>query len=557
MRDFQRACSAVARKLLDAVDERALRAVSPCVLLIALAPWLVTPIKRELASWLFRDAAMCQYTGWCIRHGVRLYKDVGAPDGPFIHFLHAFFQLFAGISDHGCRIADLVFQIVVSGTMGALLAPAFAPGRLSQAVQRLAWAAVGIAMWLPYYLNLGDGNTVQRDPYYALVGYLGMLLVFASADWGPRAGRALACAGGALTTLMLFSRPFGAIYPAMSALGLLFEWREAPDSLARRARAAAVGGVAAAVATFGAVALFGSLSGFWYWYVRFPLVAYRFAGRIDPMALLTTDANGYGTASEIAIIVLVGLIAAMATGALPWRAIGFALAPLFFLFSACWTGKGWSNHVVQTTAARNIVLLLALSRVWAHRADRGWSKVHGTVAVAILAYSAQLCHAQLEFSEFSSHTFVSTQEKDAFDVAEYLKAHTYREDRVFLYGHEAHALLLAERVSAIPYYVNMIFNLQSYMTRQPPSPGQEPTAKEMARFTQLQSEIAADGCGRLGGQPPAAMVFLDNSFGIWGVPDGVTDVARLCPTLRTWLHDRYKLTSTVGNYHIYLRNDRS
>ncbi len=553
--DSSRALLRHLERVRDTVDVRIVRAASPAILFVALLPWLVEPVKRELASWLFRDAAMSQYTGWCIRHGVKLYQDVGAPDGPFIHFLHALFQVFAGISDQGCRVADLVFQVVLSGAMGAVLAPAFAPSRISQVGQRLAWGSVGVAMWLPYYLNLGADNTVQRDPYYALVGYLGMLFVFVSAEWSPRAGRLLAFAGGFLTTLMLFSRPFGVIYPALSAIGLLLEAREERASFSPRVLAAGAGGVAAVIVMLGAVALAGSLSGLFFWYVRFPLIAYRFAGRIDPMVLLT-DAKAYGTASEIAITILVGLIAAMATGVLPWKALGFSLAPLLFLFAACWTGKGWSNHVVQTTAARNIVLLLVLSRTWKFRADGSWSKAHGIFAVAALVYCAQLCHAQLSSSEFSNRSFVSAREKEAFEVGEYLNSHTRNDDRVFLYGHEAHALLLAERVSAIPYYVNMIFDLQSYMTRLPPSAGQRPTARQMARFTEFQAEIAADGCGRLDRQPPAAMVFYDNSFGVWGIPDGVSDVAKLCPDLRSWLHDRYTLTSTVGGYHIYLRNDR-
>src|SRR5947207_12994921 len=69
-----------------------LRAISVAILPLAVFPWLLTELQKEVQSPLFRDAAQCQYSGWCLLHGVRLYKDVGAPDGPLIHFLHALMQ---------------------------------------------------------------------------------------------------------------------------------------------------------------------------------------------------------------------------------------------------------------------------------------------------------------------------------------------------------------------------------------------------------------------------------------------------------------------------------
>ncbi len=543
-----------ARALIDA---RSLRALSPAIVPVCLLPWLWLPVHRELDAVLFRDASMSQYTGWCIRHGVKLYKDVGAPDGPVVHFLHAFFQMFVGITDAGCRKADFVFQVIVSAAMGAALAPRFACSRAVLVLQRGVWATLAATVWLSYYLSLGSQQTVQRDPYYALLGYLGMVLVFVSAEYAGRPGRALAFAGGFLTTAMIFSRPFGVAYPAVTALALLLELRRPPPvSWRPRARAAAAGAAAAVVVVLGAVAMVGSLSGLWFWYVRMPLVAHRFIGRQSPMELLS-DPHHYRSASEVAITILIGLTVAMASGVLPWRAIGFALAPILFLFSACWTGKGWGNHVIQTIAAYDFVLLLALSRIWSHRAERRWSTVQGFVALATIAYTAQHSHAELASSELSDKNFKSSLEKDAVDTADYLKTHTRHDDRVFLFAHEAHTLLFAERATAIPYYVNMIFDIQSFMEHQPPEAGQEPDAAHREEFNRLQRAIAADGCGRLGASLPAAMVFMDNSLGTWGVPDGVTDVAKLCPDVRSWLLQSYTLGATIGGYHVYMRNDRT
>src|SRR5262249_1828651 len=76
-----------------------LRAVSVLVVPLALSPWLKAQLGKQLDSPLFRDATQCQYSGWCLRHGMKLYRDFGAPDGPFIHFLHAIMQMFVGITD--------------------------------------------------------------------------------------------------------------------------------------------------------------------------------------------------------------------------------------------------------------------------------------------------------------------------------------------------------------------------------------------------------------------------------------------------------------------------
>ena len=92
--------------LASRVDARALRGLVPALVALALAPFLAAEIRLELKEPLFTDQLVFQYTGWCIRHGLRLYRDVGMADGPFIHYLHATLQVFAGMSDRGFRIAD-------------------------------------------------------------------------------------------------------------------------------------------------------------------------------------------------------------------------------------------------------------------------------------------------------------------------------------------------------------------------------------------------------------------------------------------------------------------
>jgi hypothetical protein len=292
------------------------RALSVLVIPLALAPWLFAQVRKELLSPLFRDALMCQYTGWCLRHGMKLYRDVGAPDGPFIHFLHAGMQIFVGNTDAGCRRADLFIHIVGSGLMGAVLAPRFAETRAALILQRLAWAATGIALWLAWYISLGWVQTVQRDAYYALFGYLGLVLIYASADFSPRGARAAAFLGGALTTLMVFTRHSGIIFPACGGLALLLADDPAHEQRAARVKAALAGAGAVVLLILVLLLLFGSLPGMRFWYFRYPFTFHRWLAKQNAFRLLTEGSPTYGM---FAVVALVGVLAAAATRAAPLR----------------------------------------------------------------------------------------------------------------------------------------------------------------------------------------------------------------------------------------------
>jgi hypothetical protein len=539
------------------VDPRTLRAMCPAVLAVALYPWIKAQIDRELPGSLFRDPAMSQYTGWCIRHGVRLYRDVGAPDGPIIHLLHALMQMFVGTSDAGARRADLVVHLVGSAAMGAALAPRFAISRLTSVVQRCAWAALGCALWLAWYLPAGGTtHTVDRDPYYALFGYLSIVLVYASADYELPWARALAFAGGFLGAAMLFTRHSGIAYPAVGALALLCSDDPVREQRTARLKAALLGASVGFVSVLAMVAAVGSLSGFWFWYLRYPFQSHRFIGHVNSVKLFT---EVYTEASRLSVVVLVGVLGAVASRVLPRRATGFAFVPMLFLIAASLVGKGWPQHVMQTTAGANVILLVLLSRFWANRPERQrWSVLASLPAALVLLFTAY--YAMETLQEGPLYNRPAEQFADAaaaLNVGNYVRAHTKPDDAVFLYGHEAHVMLAAERRPAIPYYVNMVFDIDNFLKRQPPEPGEEPTKAQLDTFNKLQAYIDADACPRLSASPPAAMVFLDRSLGIWGIPYGVADVAHLCPGIPDELKEKYHEVPIVSaDYHIYLRNDR-
>jgi hypothetical protein len=529
-----------------------LRALAPLALPLILAPWLKHQLKKELANALFRDAVQSQYSGWCIRHGLKLYADVGAPDGPFIHFLHALMQVFVGITDEGCRHADLFVHVVGAGMMGALLAPASKTTTAGKVVRRLAWAFLAVSLWLPWYLSLGFEGTVQRDAYYALFGYLGMVAIHASEDHPGKVGWGFAFGGAALCTLMLFTRQSGIIYMGAGGLALLCGEDAARG---KRIRAGAAGAVAAFALTILLVAIFGSLRGMMFWYFEFTFDYYRFWAKQDPTKLFT---ESYNAAALIAVVAFVGVCGAVFARAVPRRTIAFAFPPIMFLIAAALAAKGWRNHASQVTAETIPLELLMLQFIWAYRQDRVWTPIHAGSAALLLAFVAHRTMELVQENPFYAMAVPPKIDPDivaAEVVGLYLKDHTLPADRIFLYGHEAHVLLYAERGPAVPYYVNILLNTGRLLRLQPPVIGQEPTPEELARAERLSAKIASDACTRLMTKPPAAMVFLDHSQGPFA--DGVGEVEQLCPPLRGLLTQYTEVHVGPPDYHVYLSNQNA
>jgi hypothetical protein len=534
----------------------ALRSMSVAIVALALSPWLYAELRKELASALFRDAAQCQYSAWCLRHGVRLYRDVGAPDGPLIHFLHAFLQLFGGITDHGFRRADFVFQVSCSGAMGAALAPRIQTTRIGAFLSRAAWAYLGVVLWLSWYLLQGWAHTVQRDAYFALLGYLGLVLVYASADHTLKVARVTAMAGGVLCMLLVFSRHSGIVYPASAALALLFSDDATREMRALRVKATLQGFAIGLGLIVAGLLLFGSVTGIWFWYFRFPFTFHRWLAKQNAFYLFS---EAYGEAAQTAVVALVGVVGAVAVRALPRRALAFAFVPMLCLIAACIEGKGWPNHVQQTTAVEVILELLVLSELWKYRAQSmRWRSAHAVGAALALLFVGYEANKTIHASGFLTWPVPVPVDEDIIEakrVGDYLKQHTSPEDRVLYYGHEAHVLLNAERAPATPYYVNMSLNIELFYERAPAARGEEPNAEERGAIKRLQREISRDACRRIKVTPPGAMVFLDGSLGIFGA-DGRADVVGICPAVAPMLNADYHEVSIPGvpaHYHVYLR----
>ena len=533
------------------LDPRTLRVLAPGLLPLLLSPWIWRQWHKEIHSPLFRDASLCHYTTWCLRRGLKLYRDIAQPDGPFIYFLCAAMQIVGGIADAGLRKADLALQVLGSAAMGAALTPRYAISRPTALLQRAAWALLGVGLWLTWYFPLGWQHTLQRDGYYGLVGYLGLVLLYSSDAYGERAGRVACFVGGAISSVLLFTRQSGIIWVGAGTLTLLFAGG-ARGSALQRMRAGAAGAVAGVVVMLLAVALFGSFRGLWFWYFRFPFVFHYHWARKNPMTLLTEE---YSSAALTTAAILIGVVGGVATRALPPRALGIGLAPFLFVVAGCIAGKGWPNHVQQGSCAIVPIELVVLSELWRRNEHRlRWAAHHALLAAAFLCFVGYRSMQSLQEGYYNSLQLpeaIPVDIESAQRIGAYLKKHTLEKDRVFYYGYDLHGLLDAEREPATAYYYNSLLNLDLAFQTYPSAAGEEATASEVDAIHAMQRKISADACPQLVGAPPAAMVF-DDLLGGQGA------VSALCPGLPDVLKTRYKeAPANVPEYHVYLRDDRT
>jgi hypothetical protein len=528
----------------------------PLLILASFLPWL---IARDLASPLFRDATQNQYMGWCTLHRVTLYRDAGEPDAPLIFYLHAAIQLVGGITDAACRRVDLAFHVLGAAAMGALLAPR--PPEATRAERRstlLLWTCLGVVLWLGWYLCAGWKQTVQRDPYYALLGYLGLVLLHTSAERRLEERRRAiveAAAGGVLLTLLVFSRHSGIIFPACGALG--FVLAEGAERRLRRPRAAAAAIAAAVTLPCGviSVALLGSLRWAWFWYVRFAFGFYQWMGKKGPIEVLFgKDEGPFMEALAVALVVTVGVFAATRARLLPRRTWAFAASCVLFLVAACAVGKGWPNHVQQATAATVPLALIALAKLrsatgrWS-AAQRGGAMVLGAFAVYRVAWMIIGVVSPL----WSVGTEDLMEMASASAVADFLRTRTPADGTVFLYGHDLNVLLRSERRTAVPYLVNMTINTEGWYSAHPAEEGHGPDPRQRKVMLEIQEQIAADTWARLSARAPDAIVVLDESLGQFH--RGLAELAVLFPGLPAMLRDRFAEVQVPGaaRYHVFLR----
>lgn len=522
------------------------RAIAPAILAVTLIPLAIPLLAKELNEPLFGDTAMMQYTAWAIRHGMRLYRDTGSTDGPFIHFTQAIIQMLLGQSDRALRVGDIILQITGGALMGAMLAPRRGLTPLGRKLSVAAWAATGVAVWLSYYLILSWPATTNREAFYSVVGCAGMVALYVSGTFPRRAASILAFAGGFALMSMCFGKPTGIIFPCTGALALLVRDPEGSETHRLRIRLALYGAGACVAGFVLALLLFGSLRGYFFWCFQLPLVGNKFVWRMDWLKLV------FGQHGDIRMVALFSLIvggAAIAWGILPARAIGFVIAPLLHWLSFCAQARGFSHQSVPVVATAHLLALVLVASLW-ERA--GQDRLFGILAPIMLALIGYHGLENLEASPFkwdgdraawakTSDRFCDPEKR----AGAFLKQHTAPDDRIFAYtvgprgDNAAIVLFYAERRTASPFHYAPWLDPLLLL----PQSEIQPNPAERTALEEIQRKTRAIACGAVtSGPPPAAIAYVS-----------LDRMVAVCPPVQEMLKNDYAEATVVDDIHIFLR----
>lgn len=533
------------RSLLSIFDGPTLRGLAPLFVALALAPFLLPAIRSNLKEPLFSDTLVFQYTGWCLRHGLRLYRDFGSADGPFIHYLHAFIQALVGITDREFRKADVSIQALGSATVGALLAPAPGPRRVGRWLNRAAWASAAASIWLSWYFTFGWEGTTQREGFYSVFAAVGMALLFVSDDLEPRRATIALFVGAFLVTTEVFGKPTGLMYVAAGALGVAMPNAGATFDLRRRSKIFVAGSAACVLLVAAAFVVSGSFSGYFRWCFRTPYLGNRFLFGTDWHRLFLT--TYWDRFSRLAAGAFVAGGASLGVGLLPPRALGFVVLPPIAFLGACLQARGYDYQIIPTVASAYALFLLVLTRLWKRDDDAGRPGERGLVAALALTFAGYYAFSTLQEArprwagDPKAWDVPEHQSGDDFKkVGQWIKAHTQPDDMVFAYaaGNAHIVLFAAERRTASPYYHDVWLDSISLL----PQSEVKPDAMQLAALEKLQGELRQAACEAVLRNKPAAMVF-----------DSVERAYTTCPELRTRLATDFGADTVVGALHVYLR----
>jgi hypothetical protein len=525
------------------------RIVAPGVLFLILFPFAVPLIQMELNEPLFGDTCYMQYLAWGIRHGMRLYRDLGSTDGPFIDFMQAAIQTVLGQSDRALRVGDIRLQLLGGALIGAMIAPRLGLNRLARRVSMGVWAAVGMTVWMSYYLLCGWTATANREAFYSVVGCVGMVALYVSPTLSRRASAAAAAAGGFLVTSMCFGKPTGVIFLGTGALALLIAEPEVAGGRRFRIRMALYG--AGACVAFFALGLlvFGSFRGYFFWSFELPFIGNRFVWRIDWLRLfLLEDTDGR------VIALFATMVGVMAIGwrILPGRALGLVIAPLLHWLSFVAQARGFSHQIMPEYATVHTLALVLAAQLWEMGGQDRSLRVVGPILLLLVGY-----HALGNF-EASPYRWSGDRSRWAKPVetfcdpekqaGAFLKAHTKPDDTIFAYtvgprgDNVAIILYWAERRTASPFHYAPWLDPVEIL----PQSEIQPNAKELAALQALERRTRSEACAAVMRNHPAALVYVS-----------LERMLAICPPVRDMMKKDFYEAKVINDLHIQLRKPGS
>ncbi len=558
-----------------------------CPLVLALPPlvWVMQASRHASFTALGRDQGIFQYVAWALGHGAIDYRDVRDVNGPLTHFIHWLFLAAGGADEHRFRVVDLAVTGASFAFAGACIPglgrnprderpPSRATDAMSESVtwpralERGAWALAGWVTLSGQYLAYKYWDLAQRESFFDwfMLSSVALQLV-GQARRRPAIPLAIA---GALSVIPWFGKPTYALFTFVQLAALL---ADGGMKLARlRALAAfAAGGAAVTFVAFALLFAFGDAGA----YAHIQLVdvpaMYRFIWPRTPAEILALP-----WASAPAMLGVTGaalLLALMAIGELPVRALAVALLPLAGLAGVIAQAKGFPYHLHPVTAAVTLQWLVFCG--WLTERTRVAARrkalvrlipvvACGAVALRVTSALADSPQARADWilSGPSAEQRTSPAYWEAFatadffpyemrETAAYVRAHTQANDRVQTYGMDPYVLFLAERLSATPYIYAYDLNADAALAG---GDGARPTPAQEDVIRGVRDAHEADLYARLMASPPAAFVFFDNapllsSTDAWG------DFATHCPRTALWVETHYRETARFGHDHVWLRGE--
>jgi hypothetical protein len=270
------------------------------------------------------------------------------------------------------------------------------------------------------------------------------------------------------------------------------------------------------------------------------------------------------------------MIALIAFGQMPRRAIALALLPLSGVVSVVVQKKGFPYHFHPVSAGLHLQWLAIVVWLW-ERARRRTRKLQLAPFVAASALALRVAFV-MPLSPHVTNLWILTKSRDAEErashdylvyfqtvdffpwemrqAAEFLKTHTKPSDKVQTYGMDPYVLFLAERLSATPYIYAYELNADAALAGGllPEPYGLHPNGEEQAKILAQRDAHEEDLRARLEKDPPAAFVFIDKSPLVsW--QDAWYDFQEHCGTTAAWVAAHYVESATFGEEHVWLRRD--
>jgi hypothetical protein len=543
--------------------------------------WVVEATRRASLAPLGRDQGIFQYVAWTLSRGGVDYRDVRDVNGPLTHFVHLVFLALGGSDEHRFHVLDLALTGLSFAVVGACL-PGLGAKRAPSALERAAWAFAAWVVLSGQYLLFDFWEMAQRESFFDWFMLPGAALqLVAQAPWrvhrGPRGqmrqARLLALAGG-LGVIPWFGKPTYALFTVaqLAALALDDGLEEPFLPKARALRAFGLGALAAAVAMTGLLVVYGDAPAFFRIQLADVPAMYRFIWPRSPGDMFSEPWRA--TQAVFAVTGAVVLVALIALGEMPRRALGIALLPVAALSGVVVQAKGFPYHFHPVTAGVHLQWLAFAA--WLGERTRVAQRRLALVRAVPLAVAAVIAlrvatalqdspHIRATWLLWAGQTPAERQTAEYFDhfarpdffpfemreAAAYLREHTAPDDRVQTYGMDAYLLFLARRESATPYIYAYDLNADAALQG---GTGGAPDEAQSDRIRAIRDQHEDDLFAKLRAHPPAAFVFMD------GVPllseaNAWQDFEVHCQRAAPWVREHYREAARFGHDHIWLRSD--